>query len=740
MKLLVVSHTPHHLRDGQPVGWGATVRELDYLAGLFDEVTHVAPLHPGPAPESGLAYCAPNMRLRAVAPAGGERLRDKVSILALSSAWARTIADELRRADVVHVRCPASISLVALAVLALTGEGKKRWIKYAGNWRPESGEPLSYRLQRWWLARPTADGVVTVNGRWLSQPAHVRPFLNPCLTEAEIAGARQVAAGKRLTQPVRILFVGRLDEDKGTGRVLDVMAALRSEGIDATADLAGDGPQRRQYERRAEENGLAGQVRFHGWLAREALNPLYADAHFALLPSRTEGWPKVLSEAMAYGALPLASAVSSVPQLLQEFGAGRAIRAGDTHGFARAIAWYASHPEEWHAESTRAICAAEGFSYANYQRAVRAVLDLEPAPELAAPASARRMLLSAPARPMHICFVGYMVGRRAGYVTSQGLIVSRLLEQAGYLVTCVSSVPNRVLRMLDTVLTLLCRLWSADVVVVETYSGPSFFLADVASGMARLFGRPVVLVLHGGALPEFSRRFPRWTRRVLARASHLVAPSPYLARLANQLRLKVQVIPNVVVRLGEYPYRRREEVRPRLFWMRAFHEIYNPLMAVRVLGRLRAVYPDATLIMAGQDKGELGAVQQFARACGLEDVVRFPGFLDFDGKTREAFRCDVCINTNRVDNMPVAVVEACAMGLPVVATSVGGIRDLLTDGETGLIVPDGDDRAMADAVASLVENAALAAKLSENGRALAMRSSWEQVQPQWAAVFAKVSR
>jgi len=85
--------------------------------------------------------------------------------------------------------------------------------------------------------------------------------------------------------------------------------------------------------------------------------------------------------------------------------------------------------------------------------------------------------------------------------------------------------------------------------------------------------------------------------------------------------------------------------------------------------------------------------------------------------------------------MPVGIVEACAMGLPVVATSVGGIRDLLTDEETGLLVPDGDVEAMTEAVLRLLHQPGLAKRLSENGRRLAEKSSWTSVLPQWERVF-----
>ena len=78
MKLAIVSHTPHHLREGEVVGWGPTVREIDQLATLFSAVVHVAPLHDGPAPASDLAYRDARVRLRPVRATGGPRLADKL--------------------------------------------------------------------------------------------------------------------------------------------------------------------------------------------------------------------------------------------------------------------------------------------------------------------------------------------------------------------------------------------------------------------------------------------------------------------------------------------------------------------------------------------------------------------------------------------------------------------------------------------------------------------------------------
>lgn len=376
-RLLIVSHTPHYLRNGQTVGWGATVREIDHLSTLFHSVVHVAPLHDGSADESALPYESPRVRLVPVAPAGGATWTSKLGLFLQLRRYWNTIRRELKYADVVHVRCPANISMVALAVLATSNGSRRPWFKYAGNWRPDGPEPLSYRLQRWWIAKRWHSGLVTVNGSWPEQPPHVITFFNPCLTEAELQTGSEAAAGKILEPPVRLLFVGRVDEAKGAGRLIEIGRRLMEVGVDCTLDLVGDGPNRAVFESTARAAGIEHRIRFHGWLPRASLESFYRQAHFLVLPSRTEGWPKVLSEGMAYGVVPIASQVGAIPQTLAQFGIGCCLHSHDVAGFSQDIVGYCSAPERWQRESQAAVRAAQNFSYANYLAAVRSLLALD---------------------------------------------------------------------------------------------------------------------------------------------------------------------------------------------------------------------------------------------------------------------------------------------------------------------------------------------------------------------------
>lgn len=377
MKLVIVSHTPHYRSPTGTVGWGPTVREINHLAELFREVVHIAPLHEAAAPESAMPYTSTRVRVVALRPAGGERVKDKLGILLRAPGWARVILREAADADVLHVRCPAGISLVALALLPLVRRGGKRWIKYAGNWKPDGREPWAYRLQRQWLISGRTRSIVTVNGEWRDQPAHVRSFLNPCLTETELEEGGRAAAEKTLGDPVRLLFVGRLEKEKGAGRAINILARLRTSSIGANLDFVGDGPERASFEALSRQLGVHDAVRFHGWRKRSELGTLLGQAHFLLLPTvASEGWPKVLSESMAYGAVPLAGRVSCIPQYLELFRAGRALPASDEQAFVDAIAWYVGHPTAWKEESNRAIAAARRFSYSRFLEAVRSLLDL----------------------------------------------------------------------------------------------------------------------------------------------------------------------------------------------------------------------------------------------------------------------------------------------------------------------------------------------------------------------------
>jgi glycosyltransferase involved in cell wall biosynthesis len=361
----------HYAQGETIVGWGPTVEEISHLSSLFDEVRHVACLHVEPAPPTALPYASSRVHLVPVPPAGGNTVRAKIGVLRQMPFYARTILSELERADVVHIRCPANTSMVAIVLLGILRRPRFRWVKYAGDWSPGGRRPRSYALQRWWLQHGLHRGIVTVNGRWPGQPRHVYSFLNPSCTNEELGDRRR---SKDLVPPYRLLFVGYLDQGKGADRALQVAIILKQRGVAFHMEFIGDGPLRTSLEAEVEAENLKSNVEFLGWLPKPELPRHYERAHFLVAPSSSEGWPKVLSEAMAYGAVPVAGAVSCIPQILTDTDAGTALPPFDVGAFADCVMSYIADEAKWRAASQAGMKAAALFTYDSYLDNVRKMM------------------------------------------------------------------------------------------------------------------------------------------------------------------------------------------------------------------------------------------------------------------------------------------------------------------------------------------------------------------------------
>lgn len=310
MKLAIISHTEHYKHpDGTIVGWGPTISELNHLAEDFDEIYHIAVLHPGTPPPSSLPYTKDNIHFVPLKPVGGKGIWDKLAIIGSIPNTLKTVRQTLKKVDVFQLRTPTGMGVFLIPYLSLFSN-KKGWYKYAGNWS-QKNPPLGYALQRWMLKRQKRK--VTINGKWPNQPKQCLTFENPCLTETERQEGLQISKSKTFQAPFTFCFVGRLEDPKGVQRIIDAFGSLESLEKVAAIHFIGDGQKTASYKSQAETLNLP--AHFHGFLGRDEVFEIYKKSHFFLLPSTaSEGFPKVIAEAMNFGCLPIVSQVSSIGQ------------------------------------------------------------------------------------------------------------------------------------------------------------------------------------------------------------------------------------------------------------------------------------------------------------------------------------------------------------------------------------------------------------------------------------------
>jgi glycosyltransferase involved in cell wall biosynthesis len=176
-------------------------------------------------------------------------------------------------------------------------------------------------------------------------------------------------------------------------------------------------------------------------------------------------------------------------------------------------------------------------------------------------------------------------------------------------------------------------------------------------------------------------------------------------------------------------------------WLRAFDDVYNPSLAVQVVVHLAQEFPSVRLVMMGPDKGDgsLVSMKDLAMKLGVVDRVTCTGQVSKDEIPHRLHQGDVFLNTTRVDNTPVSVLEAMACGLCIISTNVGGIPYLLEDEHDALLVPTDDPSAMAKAVQRVLTEDGLADRLSCNARRKVEQFDWSYILPKWERLLTGVA-
>jgi len=313
MTLLIISHTEHYIKDEVIVGWGPTVKEINYLATIFEKIIHIAPLYSITAPNSSYSYNE-KIEFIPIQSSGGKGLQ-KLSILTTSFNTISIITENLKKSDIVHFRAPTGIGIFVLPYLKLFNR-KKLWVKYAGNWK-DPNMPLGNRLQKWWLRNLISErDSVTINGNWFGEKNNFIPFQNPTLSENDRKIGQDIINKKSLEDKLIFCFVGALNNHKGVHLILESLTKIKSVKINKV-HFIGNGSDLDKYIDFCTENKLK-NVYFHGFLPKDEIIEFYKESHFLLLPSKSEGFPKVVSEAMNYGCIPIVSDVSSVGQIITD--------------------------------------------------------------------------------------------------------------------------------------------------------------------------------------------------------------------------------------------------------------------------------------------------------------------------------------------------------------------------------------------------------------------------------------
>ncbi|WP_242133204.1 glycosyltransferase family 4 protein [Aestuariivivens marinum] len=333
-----------------------------------------------------------------------------------------------------------------------------------------------------------------------------------------------------------------------------------------------------------------------------------------------------------------------------------------------------------------------------------------------------------------LVYIGNNLVTHGRNLTSMGQL-GPLLEQEGFFISYASSKTNKFQRLWDMLKTCVVNKKHANYVLIDTYSTLNFWYAFFVSQLCRFLKLSYIPILHGGNLESRLRTNPFLSRLIFKHAFVNIAPSVFIKDSFKRYGYSnLEYIPNTI-KIDEYPFRQRPMDGANLIWVRSFSKIYNPQLAVRVLRRLSDKGVKATLCMVGPDSGDgsLKATKQLAKQLQVE--VSFTGKLTKAEWIALSKDYNVFINTTHYDNMPVSVVEAMALGLPVVSTNVGGMPYLITHGKDGILVDPENEHEFVDAITYLMANPKAFNQMVEKARYKAESFDWCEIQSQWISIL-----
>jgi glycosyltransferase involved in cell wall biosynthesis len=313
MTFAIITHVDHIVKNDEYFAYGPYVREMNIWGKYVDRMVIVAPKSVSKVSTIHNPYTNRNITFIKIPSISLTSTFNTLRAIVLTPKIVYNIFKAMKKADHIHLRCPGNIGLLGCLVQVLFPK-KPKTAKYAGNWDPKAKQPRSYRLQKWILSNTflSRNMKVLVYGKWPDQTRNILPFFTASYTNEKIVAIRK----NHFKPPYKFLFVGSLSPGKRPLYAVQLVEQMNLNGISCRLDIYGEGNERGNLEEYNNSKQLERLVKLHGNQDSEIIENVYKESDFLILPSRSEGWPKVVAEAMFWGVIPVVTRISCIPWMI----------------------------------------------------------------------------------------------------------------------------------------------------------------------------------------------------------------------------------------------------------------------------------------------------------------------------------------------------------------------------------------------------------------------------------------
>lgn len=370
MTFCIITHVNHHKEDTHYFAYAPYVREMNIWLQYVDQVIIVAPLEKTEKTPIDIPYAKENISFRQVSSFSligfKQLLKTVISIPAIFYA----VFKAMQKADHIHLRCPGNMGLIG-CIVQIFFPNKKKTAKYAGNWDLKAKQPFSYKLQKWILNNTllTKNMQVLVYGEWEGSSSNIKPFFTATYSESE----KLPVTTRNLDNRINFIFVGTLSEGKRPMYAIKLVEKILESGKDVSLQFFGEGVQRPELENYISVNNLQDHITLQGNQSKETVQKTYSEAHFLILASKSEGWPKVVAEAMFWGCMPIATSVSCVSNMLDAGNRGILLTL-DVEKDAKQVLSLVNNKHKYEQMSQKAVSWSRQYTVEKFDNEINALI------------------------------------------------------------------------------------------------------------------------------------------------------------------------------------------------------------------------------------------------------------------------------------------------------------------------------------------------------------------------------
>ena len=366
----IITHTIHKMKEGQILAYEPYVREMNLWGKYMDEIIIVAPVSVNEIRSIDASYSNSNIKLIAIPNFDITSIKNIIRSILVIPKICDSIYKVMKQVNHIHLRCPGNIGLLG-CIVQVFFPSKIKTAKYAGNWDPNSKQPLTYKLQKWILGNTllSKNIKVLVYGKWPKHTKNSMPFFTASYHKHEI----EEIAKKDLNSHIKLLFVGAFSIGKQPLLSLRATHKLLKRGFDVSLDMYGNGSEFEKVKKYIDDHQLHKMIKLHGNQSKEVVKRAFQNSHFLIFISKSEGWPKVIAESMFWSCLPISTKVSCVPAMLDNGHRGALIN-GNLDEVVEKIEDYIAHKKRYAAHVENAKKWSQQFTLDTFEKAIKELL------------------------------------------------------------------------------------------------------------------------------------------------------------------------------------------------------------------------------------------------------------------------------------------------------------------------------------------------------------------------------